>query len=1116
MNLVKKIALLAARSFPFVALWLPVSLSLAPLYAQVERGTIAGTVRDASGGVAVGVDVTVTNVNTGVEYKTKTNDTGEFVAPNLIPGDYSITASLAGFKSLQRKGIVLQVNARVVVDLALEIGEVTQKIEVEASAPMLQSESSAVGTVISRKDVSELPLNGRTVFQLAPLTAGVTNGIQSINANNVDIPDNARSKQGLSVNGQMQAANTYVLDGVYNNQINQGLMAILPPLEAIQEFTVETSNFNPEIGRGGGVVNITLKSGTNGIHGQVFEFLRNSALDARNFFDGSHVPNFVQNQFGVAVGGPIKKNKTFWFFDYQGFRQRKGQTFITTVPGPNIRNGDFRGTGRPIFDPATFNAASNTRQSFPTDMVIDPSRFSPAAVNVLKFIPPSNDPSGTILANGEAYYFSGASRQNDQTSFDVKIDHRFSDKDQFSGRFSYGSSHTVLPGAFSEQPQYAPSVGGALGSGGAGFLNGIVDNPARNLGLQEIHNFSPTTINEFRAAYIRAGSDAVQLGFGHNYADELGIPGVNVTDNNSGFPGISIGGFGLLGESPFFPLIEIENVYQVLDNVTFVRGSHTFKAGVDYRKVQRNFTQILGSPAGSFNFDTSFTADPANPANTGNAFADFLLGVPSSGGLIRNSGLAGLRNTEFGAYWQDTWKVNSKLTLNYGIRYDLFTPQTEEYDRITNFDPVQGILLLPEQGGSNSGFSTRALTQTDKNNFAPRFGFAYKLDDKTVVRSSFGMFFLGQGQAGFQLSLNPPFVGGTNYTNTPVPQIVNRTLDQGIPTTNPFVPIEDPVGSLNAFEANNRTGYSQQWSFGIQRQLTNTLVFETNYVGNNSIHVFDLWDPDQAVLGTGPVEPRRTYYSTIPNVTDIRYQEARGTASYNSWQTTVTKRFARGLSFMGNYTWSHAMAQGAGIFGPGASHQDMRNLDADRGLSATDVRHRFVANWLYELPFGAGKPMASGASGVVQQLIGDWQFGGVAGIQSGSPVNVTGGAGRPNRSCDGNLSRGERTVDRWFDGNCFPIPDPVPDPVNGGVYIPYGNSGGNVIIAPGFVNFDLSLFKSFKVTESKRFEFRSEFFNAFNHTQFGVPQTTANTPLTGRILTARDARQIQFALKFIF
>ena len=1089
-----------------------------PLWAQVEFGTISGTTHDSTGAIVPGVDITVTNVNRGTEVKTKTNETGDFVVLNLIPGDYTITASLKGFKTLQRKGFNLQVNARVAVDLVLEVGELSETVEVTGATPLLQTESSTVENVISRRAVSELPLNGRTVFQLAPLTAGVTSGISTINANNVDIPDNARVKQGLSVNGQMQATNTYILDGVYNNQINQGLIAVLPPLEAIQEFTVETSNFNPEIGRGGGVVNVTLKSGTNAIHGQIFEYLRNSALDARNFFDyGAKKPNFVQNNFGGAVGGPIIKNKTFWFFDYQGFRQRKGNSFVTTVPSAALRSGNFQGTARPIFDPSTFHQVGSTyvRDPFP-NQTIDPSRFDPAAVNVLKYIPLPNGNCSTTLVNGEGCYYSSASRQNDQNAFDVKIDQIFSENDKISGRYSYGTSHTILPGAFSNIPAYAPSVGGALGSGGAGFLNGIVDNPAQNLGIQWIHNFNPTTINEFRVAYIRSGSDAVQLGFGNNYATDVGIPGVNVTDNNSGFPGINISGYGLLGDSPFFPLVEIENVYQILDNVTFVRGTHTFKAGVDYRKVQRNFTQILGAPAGSFAFSTSFTSDPNNPNNTGNSMADFLLGITDNGSLIRNSGLAGLRNTEAGVYFQDTWKLSANLTMNYGVRWDLFTPQTEVYDRISNVDPVQGKLILPGQGGSNPAFSSRAMYATRWNNFSPRVGLSYRLGEKTTVRASFGIFKLGQGQAGFQLSLNPPFVGGTNYTNTPTPQQINRVLSQGIPATNPFVPIDQPVGSLNAFEGNNPTGYTQQWFFGIQRQLTPTLVFEADYVGSTGIHILDLWDPDQAVLGTGPVEPRRPYYGTMPGVTDWRYQEARGTATYNSLQTSLTKRFSSGMSFLVNYTWSHAMAQGNGIFGPGPGHQNMQDLNADRGLSQTDVRQRFVGNWLYELPFGAGKKWASSSKGVTQQIVGNWQFGGILQIQSGSPVNVTGGAGRPDRSCNGNLPKGTRDNTQWFDPACFPIPAPVPDTVNGGVYTPFGNSGGNVIIAPGLNNWDLSIFKTFPITEQKSIQFRTEFFNAFNHTHFGVPNTTANQSSTGVIFSASDPRNIQFGLKFIF
>jgi Carboxypeptidase regulatory-like domain/TonB dependent receptor len=1085
------------------------------ILAQVERGTIAGTVRDPSGAATPNVAIVVTNVATGVEYKTQTNDSGEFVAPNLIPGDYSITATLTGFKTLQRKGIVLQVNGRSAVDLTLEVGEVTQEVEVTAAAPLLQSESSAVGNVISRREVSDLPLNGRSVFQLAPLTAGVNNAKPTTNANNVNIPDNARAQQGLSVNGQRESSNTYILDGVYNNQINQGLIAILPPLEAIQEFTVETSNFMPEIGRGGGVVNVTLKSGTNEIHGQAFEFHRNAALDARNFFDRTsprRLPNFVQNQFGGAIGGPIVKNKTFFFGDYQGLRQRQGQTFVTTIPGPNIRRGDFRGTARAIFDPASYNAASNTRSRFPTDMVIDSSRFNPAAVNVLKFIPESNDPNRTILANGEAFFYGGASRSNDQDSFDIKIDHRIGEKDQFSGRYSFGNSHTILPGTFSDLPQFAPAIGGALSTGGAGFLTGIVDNPARSLGLQEIHNFSPTTLNEFRAAYIRAGSDAVQLGKGNKYADQLGIPNVNVTENNDGFPQMAISGFGGIGDAAFFPLIELENIYQVLDNVTFIRGSHTFKAGVDFRKVQRNFTQILGAPAGSFSFGGGFTSDPALPGSTGNPFADFLLGIPSAGSVIRNSGLAGIRATEFATYWQDTWKVNQDLTLNYGIRYDLIKPQTEQYDRMSNFDRVTGKLVLPGQGGSFPGLSSRALAKTDKNNFAPRFGFAYKFGDKNVLRASYGIFYVAEEQEGQQLTLNPPFVGGTNYVNTAVPQQINRLLNQGLPVTDPFIPINNPSGGVNALHPDNSVGYVQQRSISIQRQITESILFDVTYVGNNGIHLYDAYDPNQPFLGTGSAQERRPYFAIAPGLTGITYKEQRARSYYDALQVSLTKRFSRGLSFLTNYTWSHAI-EIPGFQGGG--HQNARNLDADRSNSGNDLRHRFVLNWLYELPFGPGKPYLGNASAVVKGLVAGWQVGTVTIIQSGSPYNITGGAGRPNRTCDGRLTSG-RTVEKWFDTSCFTLPAAVPDPVRGGVYIPFGNSGTYLLPGPALINFDISLFKSFNISEAKRFEFRSEFFNAFNHPQFLNPAATVNTGTFGRIVNARPSRQIQMVLKFVF
>lgn len=1108
------------------------------LGAQVERGTIAGTVRDASGAIVPNVNVTVKNVNTGVEFKTASNEAGEYVAPNLIPGEYSVTASAQGFSTLVRTGIVLHVNDRIAVELTLTVGTVTEQVSVTAAAPLLQSETSSVVTLISRRDISELPLNGRTVFQLAPLTAGVNNARNTTNANNVDIPDNARAKQGLSVNGQRESANTYILDGAYNNQINQGLIAILPPLEAVQEFTLETSNFLPEIGRGGGVMNVTLKSGTNNFHGQVFEFHRNAALDARNFFDRQtrrsprRLPNFVKNQFGGTFGGPIRKDKTFFFGDYQGLREVKGQTFQTVVPGPAVRGGNFGGTTQPIFDPATAcgfgtnpacvdvtgdGAPDLTRQPFAGN-TIDPARFNPVSLKILDLVPLPNDPAGEILGLGGGLFFSGQGRRHNEDSFDIKIDHRISDRDSFTGRFSYGNSHTVLPGAWSEDPQFGPSVGGALGSGGAGFLTGIVDNPARSLALQEIHNFSPRVVNEFRAAYVRAGSDAVHLGFGNKYGDQLGIPNVNVTDNNSGFPTMFLGGGTTpIGDSPFFPLIEFENVFQYLDNVTFIRGKHTFKAGADFKKVGRNFTQILGFPAGIFGFGGGFTNDPLNTTGTGNGFADFLLGIPANGSLIRNAGMAGLRSTEFAAYWQDTWKVTQKLTLNYGIRYELWTPQTEVHDRGTNFDLGTGKLLLPGgEGASDPGYMNRALVRTDKNNFAPRFGFAYKFTENNVLRASYGVFYVAESQAGFQFTQNPPFVGGVSYFNVASgQQVINRTLDQGLPVTDPFISIDQFSGSINAYNPDYTRGYTQQWSMGIQRQLSPTFLLDVTYVGNSSQHLGDLHNPNAPFPGTGSPVARTPYFTLTGGKNfGLTFIEQRGKGNYNALQTTLTKRFSKGLSFLTNYTWSHGIENTSHWFG-GTFHQDERNLNADRANSGNDVRHRWVASWLYELPFGRGKAYGGNASGVANAFVGGWQIGGLTVIQSGSPYTVTGGGGRPNRTCDGRLSN--RTVEKWFDDTCFPLPAQVPDLVRGGFFTPFGNAGSNILPGPGLLNFDLSAFKSVYVGEETRFEFRAEFFNAFNHPQFLNPSSGVPSPgVAGRIFNARESRQIQMVLKFIF
>jgi hypothetical protein len=439
---------------------------------------------------------------------------------------------------------------------------------------------------------------------------------------------------------------------------------------------------------------------------------------------------------------------------------------------------------------------------------------------------------------------------------------------------------------------------------------------------------------------------------------------------------------------------------------------------------------------------------------------------------------------------------------------------------MTNFDFATGTLILP---GKNNGASdprqrNRSMVRSDKNNFAPRFGFAYKIGENNVVRGSYGVFYVAESMAGFQMTLNPPFVGGTRYANTAsgAAQIINRTIDQGLPATDPFIPIDQFSGSINTFSADWTTGVTQQWMFSIQRQLTPSVLFDTGYVGNTSHHLMDLWNPNQAFPGSGDSLFRTPYFPIVGNRRfSIQYMDKIGKGNYHAWQTTITKRFSQGLSFMTNYTWSHAIESTTHWFGQGL-HQDARNLAADRMPSVNDVRHRWIFNWLYELPFGKGKPYGGNLSGVANAFVGGWQIGGVTAIQSGSPFTVTGGAGRPNRICDGNLPRGQRSVERWFDPSCFPLPDRVVDPVRGGTYIPFGNAANGTIVGPGVLNFDLSLFKSVYLGEEMRFEYRAEFFNAFNHPQFFNPSSGVPSTSAGVIFNARESRQIQMVLKFIF
>ena len=1096
----------------------------AGLFGQVERGTISGTITDSTGASMVGVGVTVSNPATGFEFKTVTSNEGQFVAPNLIAGAYKVVATHPGFKTVNRGDLIVRPNQRLAIDLVLEVGEVTQTVEVTGElAPLLSSESATVSTVIEARQVTELPTIDRTMFNLAPLMAGVT--VANTQANSINIPDNARVAMGINANGLgASAINNFTLDGVNNTQVSatSSYQGVLPPIEAIQEFSIDSSNSLAELGRGGTNIRVTLKSGTNNLHGSIFEFHRNAALNARNFFDrkapGSdrEKPNYIQNQFGGTLGGPIIKNKTFFFADYQGVRQREGRTWVSTTPAAALRAGDFSGTSQIIYDPATWDAATGTRQPFPGN-IIPSTRFNPVALNILKYSPL---PNGTINSLGQGIVNSSSVIRRTQDSFDAKIDHQLSDKDFIGGRYSWGRAHALIPGAWTDLPGLFPAAqGGALQQAGASqYLPGTVSNPGANLGLQWIHNFSPTTINEARISWMRAGADAQVLGHGTNYGDQIGIPNANVDDINSGFPTQNIAGMSQMGEAGAYPLITIENAYQALDNVTMVRGSHTFKFGTDIRMLRQTFIQLLGGNAGgSFSYNQFMTGDPRNPNATGNSFASFLLGIPASGALKRVSGTAGMRWEEYSWYFQDTWKMSPKLTWTYGLRYELFTPEVEVADRMSNFDYRTGLMVVPEQGGSDPALSTRALVAMNKKNFQPRLGLAYQLDQKTVLRSGFAIVSgMGMSKAFGFMSGNAPFSGGTNYVNTDNPQQIVRTIDQGFSATQPFNPPTNPGPLVWAADPKGPGGYTQQWSLGIQRELASNLALEVNYVGSTAMHLQNLPNVNAARPGTGSVLVRRPYVNTLPNGPDINYWAWRDKASYQSLQATLTKRFSAGLAFQAAYTWSHNIGTiNAAYRTINEDYLKASPLDQTVANTPINAPQRFVANWQWELPFGRGKAHGQDMSPVLDAFLGGWRFAGVLAFQSGSPFTVTGGTGVPNRTCDGQTPPGGHTVEKWFDTSCFFIPATVTDPVRGGQYTPFGNSGYNILRGDGIRQNDLSLTKFFSVGgEGRQLQFRAEFLNALNNPQFLLPLSNIQVGNAGVVTVANPARNIQLALKY--
>ena len=1063
-----------------------------------QTASVNGVVTDSSQAVVAGATVTVTNIETGLRRDTHTNETGNYTF-NLLPvGRYKLQAAMRGFSSESLPEVNLDVDQVVRLDFVLKPGSLSETVEVSASAALLDSETSTVGQVISNKSIVEMPLNGRNYLSLATLTAGTAPN-----------PGGRTASEGGFVSGGAHSYQMNVqVDGLDNNTIYSGgpvgyeAQAVKPSIDAIGEFKVITNNFSAEYGtRMGGTVLVTIKSGTNQLHGTAYEFLRNDALDSSNFFanrNGAAKPEYRQNQFGGTLGGPIRKNKLFLFGSFDATRIRSGTSAISTVPTDAERTGDFSKI-RNIFDPQTTSGtgAAMTRSMFPGD-IIPRSRWDPLFPALLALYP---EPTTSGIVNN--YYFSAADR-NDWNNYDFKGDENFNDYNRLSVRYSRRDKDQYQNG-----PLPLPADGGLATTT---FINSnsVVGSYTRIMG--------PNTNNELRIGQSRMPT-SFDIPYSQPLFDQFGIKGIPKTNfassNDHGLTRFSPQGYVELGSRSFWPNVNNIYVTQYSDTLFHSMGKHGLKAGVEvmHTNVFRNSSRFA---RGQFAFNREFTADPKNRAPTGDGLAEFMLGW-AAGGSLGNENGENLFTNSFAAFIQDDWKITPRLTVNIGLRYDIFFAPTFPDGRVSNFlldysqaGPAGRLTEIRPKDGSDCG--------CDQNykDFGPRLGVAYRLTNKTVLRSGLGIIYAQDdsysSQSSRWMNQSPDFV---EYSFATVDRINPMLILQNgfppvqLPAT--AVPGPNSVG-INIQAAKMPDQYSEQWFFDLQRELPYDTLMTIGYAGNEAHHMVVPLDYDLPYSpAASPVASRRNF----PFYTAATRQMAMGNSDYNSLQWKMEKRFSKGLSFLSAFTWSHNIDDyvetNNGTGGDGAVNP--WNVRLNRGNSYSDVRRQWAFSAAYELPFGRGKTWLN-RGGIVNAVLGGWQLASLVSMRSGIPFTVVtsggitnaGGADRPNRIGDGNLPGGRQTIDHWFDTAAFLVQPQYT----------YGNSGRNILFGPGLKNMDLSLSKSFAITEGKRLQFRAESFNFTNTPAFGQPGATLNGLGVGQITTtAADPRRIQFGLKFV-
>ncbi|MBI4910673.1 MAG: TonB-dependent receptor [Acidobacteria bacterium] len=1069
------------------------------VWAQSSSGTIEGVVQDPTGAVVPGAQVRLIGSETGaIVREITTGAEGTFAAPLLRPMTYTVEATAAGFKKLVRSGIALRVDDVLNLRLSLDVGTATDSVTVTASAELLEQTTNTVGQVIDTRTMQQLPLNGRNYLQLGNLTAGT-------------VPNSRTRDQTFSAYGNRGLQNAFLLDGARNQNYLRGLDnrardAMRPSLEAVSEFKVQTSNYSAEYGASAGaVVTVVTRSGGNDLHGSGFEFLRNSAVDARDFFlpASATKPLFVEHQFGGSLGGRIVRNRAWWHAAYQRTHISQGNTSSGVVPQPAERNGIF---GIQVFDPLTTRAnpagTGSIRDPFPNN-TIPTNRFDRLGKSLIDRYPNPNQ-------TGNINYFNNPLTGTRTHNATVRGDMRISDKDTLFARWSLDqASFNALP--------LLP----------LGTQTGVVrDVPARSIGLGYTRILSTAIVNEVRFAYNHVGltQDATQP------LEDL-IPGALAPTTKSSMPTINISGYAGIGARPAnfdnVPVTKDSYVYNVSDNISIVHGKMTTKIGFDFQEIYApTFATLDGR--GSFGFTGVFTQNPQRRPGSGSSIADLLLGIPNNI-TVGTPSDANERTRNYYFYVQHDWNITPRFTLNAGLRYEITAPYWDDNGRLSNLVIDSGSQLYGQYVIAGDSRVPRAIQSTDRNNFAPRLGFAYKGPRSTVIRGGAGIFYAQDEGFGVsqRMTNNPPFVGFGGYSIVSDQLNISSTipLNQALPAR-PSAPDPktyklDPrnTAAIRSWPLRYTIPYVQQWNLNIQKEIVKNVVWEIGYVGNHGVKLYGAYEGNQPTPGPGAVNTRRPLNSTTSG--SILRVEPWVNSTYHGITTKLERRYANGVNFLAVYTFGRALdmqtsidlCDGCTNSGGSGSIVDARNRRLNYGLSDSHMGQRFVLSGLWELPFGNGRRFLT--QGPAARIAGGWALSGITTLSSGIPMTLnlnfdnanTGNVNWPNRNAGGTLDN--PTVGRWFDTSAFAFP---------AQYV-QGNAGRNILTGPPTVSTDVSLQRNFRlpIRDAGRLEFRAEAFNLFNTPQLGQPGVTLGNPAFGIIGgTARNNRQMQMGLKLLF